>query len=486
MSLWFPSPAFGVSCPVDEDMDGNGFRDKFEQMLIVKFCPSLALPSIRYGVETTPEPVEIMTGSLWRDLFYISDGAYNGEQEVSNLLSGNYSNLDNDKEYQAPPVQTYNCGTSSQSWTNYHFEYAGLSLNCDALGEFYESRQGWYEVYANGRWDINPPIQPGSSYPLTIYAHLFRASSGYVIQYWLFYPFNDWVAKHEGDWEHINVLVSSDDPNVATISKVVYWFHKSFVNCDVSQLQNPTDFEYYVTDDTHPVAFVGGYSETSYFGTVGDGQASHGSFPRPAGWPIVLVDWSVLTWNFTEFVDGDGSWIPWTEFVSATADEKYGLVLLKEPDDYDYDEHPEMSWLKADIQWGHRRVASQGTAQSFVDCHNNSPRGPAHQFTWNNLDQGNDEFTYYTYSPNTSGYDDWVAGVTSSGPSRDLIISPDANSMVSGVVEITGTASYADKELVVDWASATTPDIWSCPFHLFHPRRITALDSVPVAWDMTR
>ncbi|BDG02044.1 outer membrane protein [Anaeromyxobacter oryzae] len=29
-----------------------------------------------------------------------------------------------------------------------------------------------------------------------------------VLQYWLFYPFNDGANKHEGDWEHVNVVVS--------------------------------------------------------------------------------------------------------------------------------------------------------------------------------------------------------------------------------------------------------------------------------------
>src|SRR5690606_41598556 len=32
------------------------------------------------------------------------------------------------------------------------------------------------------------------------------------IQYWFFYPYNDWVASvnHEADWEHITVVASGD------------------------------------------------------------------------------------------------------------------------------------------------------------------------------------------------------------------------------------------------------------------------------------
>mgnify|MGYP000217727337 CR=1 FL=1 len=30
-----------------------------------------------------------------------------------------------------------------------------------------------------------------------------------ALQYWFFYPYNDAGNKHEGDWEHINVVVSA-------------------------------------------------------------------------------------------------------------------------------------------------------------------------------------------------------------------------------------------------------------------------------------
>jgi hypothetical protein len=45
----------------------------------------------------------------------------------------------------------------------------------------------------------------------TQYAHMFwlnRARGELVIQYWFFYPFNEWLNHHEGDWEHVNVVVS--------------------------------------------------------------------------------------------------------------------------------------------------------------------------------------------------------------------------------------------------------------------------------------
>ena len=51
----------------------------------------------------------------------------------------------------------------------------------------------------------------------TIYAHPFideRTTGGerrftLVVQYWFFYPFNDGPNNHEGDWEHINVAITT-------------------------------------------------------------------------------------------------------------------------------------------------------------------------------------------------------------------------------------------------------------------------------------
>ncbi len=53
---------------------------------------------------------------------------------------------------------------------------------------------------------------------ISVYAHPFIAPVTvvgiqepryeFIVQYWFFYPFNDAGNKHEGDWEHINVVIS--------------------------------------------------------------------------------------------------------------------------------------------------------------------------------------------------------------------------------------------------------------------------------------
>ena len=61
------------------------------------------------------------------------------------------------------------------------------------------------------------PLQPGCSYerwfkkisegePSTVYAHIATQPDRpdrLALQYWLYYVYNDWNNKHEGDWEMI-------------------------------------------------------------------------------------------------------------------------------------------------------------------------------------------------------------------------------------------------------------------------------------------
>ena len=79
-----------------------------------------------------------------------------------------------------------------------------------------------------------------------------------ILQYWFFYPSNDGANNHEGDWEHINVVVApldrvteplsaadidgilggewQDDPTRApVIRRVEYYFHHFVMSLDYSQ-----------------------------------------------------------------------------------------------------------------------------------------------------------------------------------------------------------------------------------------------------------
>jgi hypothetical protein len=126
----------------------------------------------------------------------------------------------------------------------------------------------------------------------TTYAHLFNGDGETIIQYYFFYPFNRAANRHEGDWEHINVAVTSQNPSTASIRRVEYYFHKY-----VTPRCSP-GYDYSVTSSMHPKVFVGGYNNACGL----DGHGTHGSYPTPGSW----VNVNIGPVSITETVDGAG------------------------------------------------------------------------------------------------------------------------------------------------------------------------------------
>lgn len=88
-----------------------------------------------------------------------------------------------------------------------------------------EDEQSWKREYENA---ISGDLPRAYKHFSRIYAHPFihqvrsniRGGLGYefVLQYWFFYPFNDGGNNHEGDWEHINVVVTLKDRERGVLS----------------------------------------------------------------------------------------------------------------------------------------------------------------------------------------------------------------------------------------------------------------------------
>jgi RsiW-degrading membrane proteinase PrsW (M82 family) len=93
-----------------------------------------------------------------------------------------------------------------------------------------------------------------AAYPVTTYARVKRAPDGrVVVQYWLFYYYNDWYNKHEGDWEMIQVeLDASGQP-----ARAVYAQHHGGT-------VRPWDAVDTI-GGTHPQAYVAFGSHATYF-----------------------------------------------------------------------------------------------------------------------------------------------------------------------------------------------------------------------------
>ncbi|MFH1101174.1 MAG: right-handed parallel beta-helix repeat-containing protein [Methanobacteriota archaeon] len=381
----------------EADGDFNGFIDEYEQELAEMFCPSLLLHSGDQGV--SPEPVEIMfknTQNRWIMWLHAHnpDGEYDGEAPLD--LTGIDYSWYNSETFNDDP---YRCDPSCDVYNNYfctpHFDY-GPTIECHEKlsGEYYDRPDGWYALYRDG----NEWAKPGSYYPNTVYAHLFTHNGEYIIQYWFFYPFNDFVNNHEGDWEHINVVITSQNPATAQINRVIYYFHHYYYVASTTQVENPTTFDCYVVDSTHPVVFVGGYGRVdSGCWSSGAGSGSHGSYPIFGTWPSISPEKDV-EWNgihictvpaIDETVDGIGDYISYTNIVDTNLNDIDGVFIIKGREDYNYQQTPEMSWLGANIIWGYPYVKSMGTEHEFYsgqNVGNYAPCGPAFNEAWEVVD----------------------------------------------------------------------------------------------------
>lgn len=188
----------------------------------------------------------------------------------------------------------------------------------------------------------------GAPDPIKTYAHPFimetaTESDGsphyeFVLQYWFFYPFNDWGNNHEGDWEHINVFVSplnkigqslnqkditnifagerlssSSSEDQLVIKRIDYYFHYSVMTLDFTSPNVYLSYDQWQIEvqkkikgkpgerglwekirhmaykdpqereiNTHPVGYIGGDNRCYNQLLVLPGQSnqdSHGTYP---------------------------------------------------------------------------------------------------------------------------------------------------------------------------------------------------------------
>lgn len=114
-----------------------------------------------------------------------------------------------------------------------------------------------YEEWAADVW--GPDAEP------TIYAHLATETGvedRIALQYFFYYPFNDYNNKHEGDWERIQVEFPAADPEAAMETgpdRVLFSQHYG------AEQAGWDDDKLTVDDATHPVVYVSTGSHASQY-----------------------------------------------------------------------------------------------------------------------------------------------------------------------------------------------------------------------------
>jgi hypothetical protein len=99
------------------------------------------------------------------------------------------------------------------------------------------------------------------------YGRVIEQSGWMILQYWYFYPFNNWRSgfyganDHEADWEMVNVYCYRDEQGKVKPSWVAYASH-NYTGDDLRRHWDDPELE---KSGEHPVVYVGGGSHASYY-----------------------------------------------------------------------------------------------------------------------------------------------------------------------------------------------------------------------------
>ncbi|HZC84544.1 MAG TPA: hypothetical protein VE194_08940, partial [Rubrobacter sp.] len=138
------------------------------------------------------------------------------------------------------------------------------------------------------------------------HGRVLRQDGWIVLQYWLFYPFNDWRSgffganDHEADWEKIFIYLSESEAGEASPEWVAYAAH----NYTGDNLRRRWDDPEVEKVGEHPVIYVGAGSHASYY-APGE-YLTELTLPLPA--PLARVTGAIRTFWKTRLGQyvGDG------------------------------------------------------------------------------------------------------------------------------------------------------------------------------------
>jgi len=128
----------------------------------------------------------------------------------------------------------------------YHLDYPGSALD---PGCSYEQ---WARRLTEGKSQ-------------TVYAHVVtdpNHSGQLALQYWFYYPFNDWNNTHEGDWEMIQLVFDTGDPRQALSREPV---EIGYSQHEGGERATWGEDKLEVVDGTHPVVYPGAGSHANYY-----------------------------------------------------------------------------------------------------------------------------------------------------------------------------------------------------------------------------
>jgi hypothetical protein len=228
-------------------------------------------------------------------------------------------------------------------------------------------RRRWRAIMGGEPLDRTTPA--GLQYAPTQHAHLFwlnREMGLLAIQYWFYFPYNEWINHHEGDWEHINVIVrgSSRLTNDNGWRPVGYQF---FFHEFVTEPKQVVRVGGSDPREDHVVVYTGGRSRFLRW----SGLQSGGSYPLPGSFEN--VGGGITGLRASEDVANPERFI---------RPEDFDVVVLPEPERLDVGLRPELTWLRLDFFAGQAHMYENPLSMNGMTF-GTVPRQPARQGTWN-------------------------------------------------------------------------------------------------------
>ncbi len=228
-------------------------------------------------------------------------------------------------------------------------------------------RRRWRSIMGGNAATHEPPR--ALDYPPTQYAHLFwfnRSKGLLAIQYWFYYPYNEWINHHEGDWERINVILRGPSrlTDKASFRPVGYQY---FFHCWTYEPTQVVRIRGESAREDHVVVYAGGFSQFLLW----SGWNSGGSYPLPALFPAVG--------------GGLGKWRPpedTTKPARFIRPEDFKIIVLPEPERLDVVANPDLAWLRLSFYAGQPQMYRNPLKLNRA-VFGEAPQQPARQSGWN-------------------------------------------------------------------------------------------------------
>lgn len=231
----------------------------------------------------------------------------------------------------------------------YFLDFPGTNLGNDYSEESWKSE--WTTIQGD-----DPATAP---FPPLQYAHLFWLDKGerlLAIQYFFFYPYDKFTNNHEGDWEHVNVVLRYPTAGDATLAMVHFSYHGRQLGVPAENLYRVGD----ASDGDHAVVFVGGRAALNYVDECWGGDTSGGTYPYPGIYHL----------GYWEEVAGHAG-LPGR----AIAAGDFTVQLLPRIEDVDFTANPELSWYALPFIGGEPTTAANHPAVTSTNNHR-APVGP--------------------------------------------------------------------------------------------------------------